>query len=440
MTDSARDIAYEAIFEILERGRLSHLVLAGTLSKYAWLEHRDRALVNRLTLGTVENVYFEDWVLSQFSKVPVGKMKPQIRTILRMSVYQIFRMDRVPDAAAINEAVRMAKDRGFRGLSGFVNGVLRNISRKKDTLTPEGAARYSMAPWMYDLFVRELGKDRAERMMAAFFMTEPLTVRVNRARASAEKVIESLRAQGITARPLTESGDVLALTGIDMPGEVGVIRDGLVSVQDLSSSLAGDAAGIREGDFVVDVCGAPGGKALHAADLLYGTGEVLVRDLSETRVSLIRENIEASGFTNIRAEVHDATVYSPELEGKADVVIADLPCSGLGVIGRKPDIRINASPEKIAELAKLQRKILDTVWRYVKPGGVLVYSTCTLTRAENGDNADWFLKNHPFSPVDIRGRLGKEYSDPSMKEGRLLLIPGEHPSDGFFICVMRRNE
>lgn len=417
---------------------MSHQVLAAALTKYAYLPKKDRAFVSRLVLGTVEYVIREDTVLDRFSKIPCAKMKPVIRTILRMSVYQILQMDRVPDAAACNEAVRMAKARGFKGLSGFVNGVLRNIARNKSGFKFEGPEKYCLPEWMIDLFTREMGEETARRMMEAFFLPEPMTVRVNLGRALPEEVIRILQSEGITATPVYGNGQVLALSGVDSPERISVIRDGLVSVQDLSSSLAGDAAGIKEGDIVVDVCGAPGGKAIHAADILRGTGQVIVRDVSEKKVEIIRENIAASGFTNIRAEIFDATVFDPELDEKADVVIADLPCSGLGVIGRKPDIRIRASEEKIRELAILQKKILDTVWRYVKPGGILVYSTCTLTRAENEDNVLRFLGAHPFTRVDIRGRLGREFDSPSMKDGMLRLIPGEHPCDGFFIAVMQR--
>ena len=435
-----RDIAFDALIEILEKGKMSHLVLAAVLRKYAYLPKQDRAFLSRLVLGTVEYVIREDAVLDRFSKIRCAKMKPPVRTILRMGVYQILQLDRVPDSAACNEAVRMAKARGLSGLSGFVNGVLRNISRNKDALVFEGPEKYCLPPWMIGLFSRELGNDRASRMMEAFFRPEPMTIRVNLDRALPDEVGDSLLAQGIRAVPIYGDGQVLALCGVDSPDRIDVLRDGRASVQDLSSSLAGDAAGIRPGDTVVDVCGAPGGKAIHAADILRGTGQVIVRDISRQKVELIRENIAASGFSNIRAEVWDAAVFDPSLEEKADVVIADLPCSGLGVIGRKPDIRIRSTPEKIRDLSSLQREILGTVWRYVKPGGTLVYSTCTLTGAENEDNVRAFLAACPFSPVDIRGRLGTEFQEPSMAEGMLKLLPGEHPCDGFFICVMRRND
>ena len=226
---------------------------------------------------------------------------------------------------------------------------------------------------------------------------------------------------------------------MDYPESLDAFREGLIRIQDLSSSLAGDAAGIKEGDFVLDVCGAPGGKGLHAADLLHGTGQVEIRDVSDYKVSLIKENIARSGCTNVFACAVDAGEFDASMEQKVDVVIADLPCSGLGIIGRKPDIKYNASMDGIRDLAALQRQMLSVVWQYVKPGGVLVYSTCTVNRLENDENRAWFLNEYPFEPVDISGRLGIDFQEDSLKEGYIQLYPGVHPCDGFFISVMKRK-
>lgn len=438
-----REIILDILMEVLEKNKYSHLVLSQALSKYQYLEKADRSFIKRIVDGTLEYRLQIDFVINSYSKTKVNKMKPVIRTILRMAVYQILYLDRVPDSAACNEAVKLAEKRGFYGLKGFVNGVLRTISREKGTLVfSDDSIRYSMPQWLLDLWKESMEEDVLHRMLQAFLEKRELMARFHLSQASEEEILTSLQAQGVEAVSAADGSDVFRLLGVDYLEGLEAFQRGWIQIQDVSSSLAGDAAGIQKGDFVLDVCGAPGGKALHAADLLAGTGTVVVRDLSDYKVSLIEENIERSGFDNVQAQVWDALELDPEMVEKADVVIADLPCSGLGIIGRKPDIKYNASPEKLAEVAALQREILSVVWQYVKPGGTLAFSTCTINRAENEENRDWILKNLPFEPQDISGRLGESFeafSGQSVKEGYIQLLPGIHPCDGFFISVMKRK-
>ena len=211
-------------------------------------------------------------------------------------------------------------------------------------------------------------------------------------------------------------------------------------MQDVSSVLAGHAAAVKSGDRVIDVCGAPGGKSLHVADLLKGTGHVEVRDISDYKVGLIEENIARAGFQNMEARVWDALELDPAAVESADIVLADLPCSGLGIIGRKPEIKYRVTPEQIKSLAKLQREILSVVWQYVKPGGQLIYSTCTISPEENQNNVKWFLENFPFEPAGLSGRLPETLDTGSFKEGWVQLLPGQYPGDGFFIAALRRND
>ena len=436
-----RAISLDMLLEILENGSFCHLVLGAGLEKYAYLEKQDRSFIRRLVTGTTERCLALDEVLDSWSRTPVKKMKPVIRTILRMSVYQILYMDRVPDSAAVNEAVILAGKRGFKGLSGFVNGLLRNISRNKKDIHPKSReASLCLPEWMISRLEEACGEKKAEEIALAFLRTAPLTVRINRFRTDMDAVKKSLSLQGVSFKEIPESGDVLILSGVDSPEKLTAFQQGDISIQDVSSVISGDAAGFTPGQLVLDVCGAPGGKALHAAELLSGTGLVVCRDISPEKTELIRQNIERSGLSNIREEMHDALSFDPEWEEKADVVIADLPCSGLGVIGRKPDIRYHASPEKIRELAALQRDILSVVWRYVKPGGTLVYSTCTISREENEDNRSWFLANYPFEPADIQDRLPGCFTEDTLSEGFIQILPSAHPADGFFISVMKRAE
>lgn len=434
-----REIVLDILLEILEKGNLSHVVLKQALEKFQYLEKQDRAFITRCVEGTLEYAIQIDAVLDRYSKVKVKKMKPVIRTLLRMSVYQILYMERVPDSAVCNEAVKLAKKRKFAGLSGFVNGILRTVSREKDSLSfEERSVRYAVPEWMLSMWERDYGAEAAEKTAASFLVSRPLTLRMNLSLASREEILESLRTQGITAEESPLVPGILTIGGYDYLERVDAFRKGWLVVQDISSSLVGLAADIREGSFVLDVCSAPGGKALHAADLLRGTGAVEARDLTERKTALVEENLLRCGFSNLRTKVWDATALDESMVGKADVVLADLPCSGLGIIGKKPDIKLRLKEEDLESLAAFQREILSVVSRYVKPGGTLLYSTCTINRGENEKNADWVLENLPFRKKAIGERLPEAFRGDCV-ENRLQLLPGRHPCDGFFIAAFEKK-
>ncbi|MEG1900964.1 MAG: 16S rRNA (cytosine(967)-C(5))-methyltransferase RsmB [Clostridium sp.] len=436
-----REIILDVLLEVLEKKQYSHVVLSQALTKYQYLEKQDRSFIKRIVDGTIEYLIQIDYILNLYSKVKVNKMKPVIRTLLRMSVYQICYMDRVPDSAVCNEAVKLAERRGFKMLKGFVNGVLRTISREKETIVfHSDSVRYSVPDWMLKQFKEQYGDDEVTRILESFLEEKPLTVRCDLNKATLEEIRASLQSQGVELGDSGYSEGVVTLLGVDYLERLDAFTKGFIQVQDLSSSLSGDAAGIRDGDYIIDVCGAPGGKSIHAAELLHGTGMVESRDISEPKVAMIEENIHRSGLKNIKARVLDALIYDADSEKKADVLIADLPCSGLGIIGRKPDIKYNMTLEKTEDLIRLQRAMLSVVYQYVKPGGTLIYSTCTINKKENEENIRWFLENFPFSPVNIEGRLGTKLTADTMKDGYIQLLPGIHPCDGFFIAVMKRNE
>ncbi len=436
---NSREIVLDILMEILEKGNLSHLVLKQALEKYQYLEKQDRAFITRITEGTLEYLIQIDAVINRYSKVKVNKLKPVIRTLLRMSVYQILYMERVPDSAVCNEAVKLAKKRKFQGLTGFVNGVLRSISREKEQITfTSPVERFSIPQWMYSMWEKEYGAETAETIAASFLEDKPLTVRCNVSRASVEEIVSSLESQGIKAEKSPLSETMLSIYGYDYLDTVEVFAEGLITVQDTSSSLVGMVAAPQERNFVLDVCSAPGGKSMHAADLLKGTGLVESRDLTEYKIMLVEENIARCGFSNMQTKVWDATVFDEEMEGKADIVLADLPCSGLGIIGKKPDIKMRLREEELDSLAKLQREILSVVSRYVKPGGKLIYSTCTINRKENEENAAWILENLPFKKKEIASVL-PEVLKKDCVENQIQLLPGVHPCDGFFIAAFERK-
>lgn len=404
-------------------GQYSHLVLRDVLDKYQYLSKQERAFLTRLTEGTIERMLTLDYVIDQFSKTKVKKMKPLIRELMRLSVYQIMYMDGVPDAAVCNEAVKLARKRGFSGLSGFVNGVLRSVARGwKDVTFQNESVRYSVPEWIIDGWNADYGRDVTEKMLEAFMQPAKITVRTNTQKCTPEELKDRLSQEGVTVEAIEGISYAFALSGFDYLAGLGSFQDGWFYVQDISSMTVAHVADPKKGDYIIDVCAAPGGKSSHLAELLDGSGMVEARDLTEYKVGLIEENILRHDLHNMKAVQQDATLFDETSVEKADILICDLPCSGLGVIGRKSDIRYKMTAEKAHDLAVLQQEMLDTVWKYVKRGGKLIYSTCTIHKEENEDNVAAFLQKHPqFTLVEQRQ-----------------IFPMEG-SDGFFVAKMIRS-
>ena len=360
-------------------------------------------------------------------------MKPVIRCILRSAVYQICFLDGVPDSAACNEAVKLAKKRGFHTLKGFVNGVLRNIARNKENITyPEKEKEpvaylsviYSLPEWLVRQWKDEYGMERTEQMAAAFLTEQPTTVRINTERITKQELIDRLQSEGVRVSESVQMEDALFLSGYDYLNKLKSFQEGLFYVQDISSMTAAKEAGAKEQDVVLDLCAAPGGKSIYVAQKMHGTGRVIARDLTPQKVFLIEENIRRCQVSNMQAECADARIFDAAWEKKADLVIADLPCSGLGVIGRKKDIKYKMTVEKEAELVALQREILKNAVRYVKPGGTLLYSTCTIHKAENEENVRWLSEQYPELEVELQKQI----------------FPGEEGNDGFFVARMKKGK
>ena len=447
--ENTRELIVDILLEIGEKERYSHLVIRDVLDKYNYMAPRDKAFIKRIVEGTLERRIQVDYVLDRFSKVPVSRMKPFIRNLLRMSVYQLLFMDSVPDRAVCNEAVKLAGKRGFRTLQGFVNGVLRTVARRKEDITypdRQGApisylsVKYSMPEWLVEKFLEERGIEETESICKAFLCETPISLRFQESLTREEKqqLLSDIEGSGavITSHPYLPYA--FCLTGAEGMENVPGFYEGLFTVQDVSSMLVCEVADIAEGSYVIDVCAAPGGKSLHAAEKLKGTGHVSARDLTEYKVSMIRDNIDRMKLTNIQTLVWDACVLRQEDVERADIVLADLPCSGLGVIGKKKDIKYRITPEDLGQVCQLQRQILDVVWHYVKPGGTLIYSTCTINPMENEENVRWFVQNYPFELQDVTPFLPAPLQG-EVREGSLQLLPGIHETDGFFIARLIRK-
>lgn len=442
-----REIVLEVLLEITEHGMYSHIVLRDVLNKYQYLEKKERSFITRVTEGTLEHMMEIDYILDQFSKVKVKKMKPVIRNIMRSAVYQMKYMDSVPVSAACNEAVKLAVRKGFGSLRGFVNGVLRNVARNLDQIEypteplQRLSIQYSMPEWILNLWLKAYDSDIVEQMLQAFQRETPLTIRCNLRMVTPKQLKEHLEAEGVTVKVHPYLEYAFHISGFDYLGDLESFQNGEFSVQDISSMLVSELADPKEGDYVIDVCAAPGGKSLHMAEKLNGSGHVEARDLTEYKVSLIQENIERTGLSNVEAVQQDALIFDEASVGKADIVLADLPCSGLGVLAKKTDLKYKATKEGADSLAKLQREMLKNVQAYVKDEGKLVYSTCTINPAENMDNVHWFLNQYPeFELIDIHGLLCEELQKDVKENGCIQLLPGVHQSDGFFLACMKKRK
>ncbi|MBO5197928.1 MAG: 16S rRNA (cytosine(967)-C(5))-methyltransferase RsmB [Lachnospiraceae bacterium] len=445
---SVREVAADVLYHVLEEGAYSHIELMNAFRREGMKEKKERAFVTRVCMGTLERLYAVDAVIDAFSKTKTEKLKPYIRTILRMSIYQLRYLDQTPTALVCNEAVRLTKKRGLAGLSGFVNGVLRSAAREPEKpdftkLTGKKAlsVQYSIPEWLLAQWLARFGEEKTGKILEGFYREKQVCVRRNRSRIEEAELVERLGKAGIEAKPGAYVKDALRLEQVSVIEEIPEWKEGYFQIQDESSMLVGLAAGYKKGDLVMDICAAPGGKSLHAADILasLGGGQVIARDISDYKCSLIEENRKRAGFSNLKIEVWDATKIDESKQGSIDVLLCDLPCSGLGIIGRKPEIKYRISREDLEGLAKLQREILTVAKEYVKPGGTLIYSTCTINPKENEENVSWLLEQG-FETEDLRPYLPESLHQDTMDSGYIQLLPGVHESDGFFVARLRKKE
>ena len=452
-TINEREIALDILMEVNEKEQYIHVLLNDALRKYQYLEKNERAFISRLVKGTMERRLTLDYVINQVSSVRVNKMKPLIRNLMRMSVYQMMYMEQVPVSAVCNEAVKLAKKRKFTNLSGFVNGVLRNISRQlpQIKLPDDLSIKYSVPQELVGMLEASYGREMTELILESFLKEKKVSAITNTVKITKKELVNLLKSQGITVEDAPYVEDAFILSDYNYLDDIEEFSAGMFQIQDISSMLAGVIASPAKDSTVLDVCAAPGGKSIFAALMMSGTGHVISRDVSERKTGQIEENVERLGLSNIDVEVSDAAVHNIEDEDMADMLIADLPCSGIGIIGRKPDIKYNVSRDKIDGIIQLQRKILDSIYSDVKLGGYIVYSTCTLNSQENEENVR-YIKSKGFEAVDITAslpekliddakRAGKHYYDKLIKDaadGMLTLIPGVYECDGFFVAKLKR--
>lgn len=450
--ENTRLLVLETLLEIEKKKIFVKDALHKLLFQKQFLSKQDRAFITRMVEGVTEYQVRLDYVINSFSKTPVNKCKPLIRCLLRMGAYQILYMDSVPDEAACNECVKLAKKKGFQNLSGFVNGVLRNIVRKKDSIEfPDRekdlqgflSVTYSMPLWLVKQMLSWYGKTKTEEILKASVESVDLTIRVNENRISKEELKTKLAEKNIRVTEGYYVAEALHLKNINYVKRLPGFKEGGFFIQDESSMLLyhlADKEQLKGKVHILDLCAAPGGKCTHFAQMYGERAQIVARDLTEKKVSLINENMERLSLHNIETEVSDALVLDDEKREWADVVIADLPCSGLGIIAKKNDIKYHLSEIQLMELANLQKTILTNAAAYVKPGGILLYSTCTINPEENEKNARWFLNHFDFEGESIEALLPEELRNSMPDTFMLQLLPGVHKCDGFFIAKFRKGD
>lgn len=432
----ARETALNVLIACRKEAGWSNGILKDYLVRHQ-LDRREAALATRLCYGVIQNRLKLDFYLRQLLTGKLRDLHPVLRDILHMGLYQIYEMDRIPQSAAVNESVTLAKKycRGQKNGAGLVNGVLRSAVRTLGTLKqPAGWEDiYSHPQKLIDLLIGYVGKSRMENMLRANNDIPPTVVQVNTLRTTTPELIRLLEGEGVTVQPHNWLPDCLVLSATGNLESLACFQKGLFYVQDAAAKLSVLCAQIQPGQAVLDCCAAPGGKSFAAA--IAGAQRVQSCDLHAHKIPLIEKGALRLGLDQITACQQDASLAVTQWVDSMDVVIADVPCSGYGIIRKKPDIRYK-DPDSMKDLPQIQLSILNNQANYVKPGGTLLYSTCTLVREENEGVVEAFLAARPdfyTEPLHLPTNF------PENTSGMLALVPGEYDTDGFFICRLRRK-
>ena len=459
-----RKTALETLIQIEKNNSPSHLVLKDVLDKFDYLSKTEKALISTIVKGTIERKIELDYVADLFSKTPHNKMKMPIRIIIEMGIYQILYMKSY-DTLAVNSSVELARKKGFSTLAGFVNAVLRNVSRNKENIKyPEKgdenylSVKYSMPQNLVNLLLSQYEFETVEKMLKASLESDFVRIRIKEdnkesdgkagsdkceisgsnkeeiAVSKKDKILDELKEKGAEITKVKGFDNLYNIKGMGNISDFKSFTDGKIYIQDVGSYML--VMNVPFGERILDTCSAPGGKSIFLSER-YPEAKITACDISEEKVSKIKENIERCQASNIEVKICDATVFNPEFEEAFDVVVADVPCSGLGVIGKKQDIKYRLTDESLESLYELQRNIIDNVSKYVKKGGYLCYSTCTVNKKENEEQIERLLAEGRFECFEL------SFVPDNMKEraknGSLSLMQGIDDSDGFFISVLKKK-
>lgn len=440
-----RKIAVEILYEIFQNDAYVNIALSKTFKKYANLSSDKKGLITEIIFGVTERKLTLDYIISQFSSVKINKISLNILNVLRSGIYQLLFLDKIPVSASVNESVKLAKAFGGQRSAGFVNAILRNIDRNRQNISyPQDKSTFLSVYYSYpidliNLFVSKFGYNFTEELLKAYSQRKPLTIRCNTLKTTPEKLIEELISNGIDAVSYVnkqfESLDyALQVKKIKNIEKLKSFTDGKFYVQDVAAMLVTEVLAPKAGDIVIDVCAAPGGKTTHIAEKMQNKGQIIAFDIYEHKIKLINENLQRLGITICDTLRADAAILNPEYIQTADCVLVDAPCSGLGIIGKKPDIKYQRVISDIEALSDISYSILVNASKYVKSGGTLVFSTCTIIDTENEMVVNRFLKEN-----------GNEFYLEQIKDiniknqGYITLYPHINNIDGFFICKFKKR-
>ena len=439
---NARDTALEVLLSVSAANAWSDGSLKRTIAKNG-LDSRDAALASRIAYGVIQNRMYLDYYISLWCTQKAERLEPLIRNILRIGAYQILFMDKIPHRAAVNEAVEMTKRHGRPKAAGMVNAVLRKFVTNWLDMPPlpHGSTadylslRYSHPKWLVTRLIDILGAEEAEEYLRCNNAIVPTTIQTNTMKTTPEALEKELRVTGATVMPHPWMAGCFEVSGTGDLESLSAFRQGMFTVQDAAARLVATVAAPQETDRVLDVCAAPGGKSFALAIDMGDRGDILSCDVHPHKLKLIEKGAARLGLKSIRTALADGRERHEAWIVQADLVVADVPCSGLGIIRKKPDIRYK-NPKELAKLPQEQRAILENAASYVRPGGILLYSTCTVLPEENQEVVTWFLKSHPefhLSPFVLPAPIGG-------CDGHLTLWPQRWGTDGFYICRLEKQK
>lgn len=441
---NVREIAFQSLLTICRDEGYSNIVVSKAIQAHKFSD-RDRRFYTELVYGTLRCLNYLDWIISQLSTRKLNKLDPVCLAIVRLGLYQIFGMDKVPESAACNESVKMATKFGNKGMAKFVNAMLRNSIRNRNSfvipdkekdMTAYLALTYHQQDWLIRRWLKDYGPEETEKLCQYFDTIPPLCLRANTTRTSRDELLKDLIEQGIQARPTPVSPDGIYIDGHLGIHELECLKDGRAIIQDEPSQLVAHIVDPQPHELVLDVCAAPGGKTTHLAAIGGPSCIVYGGDIHEHKLKLIDYNAQKLGLKNVRTLLQNACTIGQKYGGRADRVLIDAPCSGLGVLRHKIDLRWRKQLSDLRTLPALRRRILESASQCVKPGGVLVYSTCTLNDDENSGIVNEFLQKHPEFHVE---NAAEKLAVPGHEGPFIQLLPQHDGMDGFFIARMKKE-
>lgn len=438
---NARELAFKTLYDIERNKNYSNISINKNF-KNINISDQEKGLATELIYGIIENKYYLNYIIDKLSKIKSKKMSTYVKISLWLGIYQILFLDSIKEHAAVNESVSLIKKYDKKS-SGFVNAILRNVLRNKETIMDIDkdnivdflSIKYSYNPWIIQKWINVFGEDFTQDLLDSNSEKPNLYIRTNTTKISRDELIEKLKSQGIICSKVNGIDEAIMVQNLKNIDNNKLFKDGFFTVQDISSMLVGKVTNPKDGSLVLDMCSAPGGKATHLAALMNNSGQVVARDVFEHKLKLINNTVKRLGLKNVEVENFDALKIDENSIGKFDYVVSDVPCSGMGIIKRKPEIKFKKE-EELKDLPVIQSEILNNASKYVKAGGVLIYSTCTIHDEENIDIVNEFLKNNEnfeLVPID-EVKIDLDNQD----KGYIKIYPNIHGMDGFFIAKLKR--